>query len=215
MYQRFTDRARKVMMLANQEAQRLNHGYVGTEHILLGLIKENSGVAAHVLKGMGLDLHKIRLEAEKLVQPGPDMIIFGKLPLTPMANEVIEYSVESADELNDHYVGTEHILLGLLKQKQGVSASVLANLRLSENQIRDEVLNLLGRKPIPGVEVQAVAEALKDSEEGWKEIVDSVKLEINSMVARRIMQEQQDVGFLANLDQTKNQESQMKQLKMN
>ena len=93
MYERFTDRARKVMQLANQEAQRFNHEYIGTEHILLGLIKEGSGVAANVLKNLDVDLRKIRLEVEKLVQSGPDMVTMGKLPQTPRAKKVIEYSI--------------------------------------------------------------------------------------------------------------------------
>ena len=112
MYERFTDRARKVMQLANQEAQRFNHEYIGTEHILLGLIKEGSGVAANVLKNLDVDLRKIRLEVEKLVQSGPDMVTMGKLPQTPRAKKVIEYSMEEARNLNHNYVGTEHILLG-------------------------------------------------------------------------------------------------------
>ena len=114
MYERFTDRARKVMQLANQEAQRFNHEYIGTEHVLLGLIKEGSGVAANVLKNLDVDLRKIRLEVEKLVQSGPDMVTMGKLPQTPRAKKVIEYAMEEARNLNHNYVGTEHILLGLL-----------------------------------------------------------------------------------------------------
>jgi len=96
MYERFTDRARKVMQLANQEAQRFNHEYIGTEHILLGLVKEGSGVAANVLKNLDIDLRKIRLEVEKLVQSGPEMVTIGKLPQTPRAKKVIEYSMEEA-----------------------------------------------------------------------------------------------------------------------
>jgi len=144
MYERFTDRARKVMQLANQEAQRFNHEYIGTEHILLGLIKEGSGVAANVLKNLDIDLRKIRLEVEKLVQSGPDMVTMGKLPQTPRAKKVIEYSMEEARNLNHNYVGTEHILLGLLREQEGVAAQVLMNLGLKLEEVRDEVLNLLG-----------------------------------------------------------------------
>ena len=144
MYERFTDRARKVMQLANQEAQRFNHEYIGTEHILLGLIKEGSGVAANVLKNLDVDLRKIRLEVEKLVQSGPDMVTMGKLPQTPRAKKVIEYSMEEARSLNHNYVGTEHILLGLLREQEGVAAQVLMNLGLKLEEVRDEVLNLLG-----------------------------------------------------------------------
>ncbi len=144
MYERFTDRARKVMQLANQEAQRFNHEYIGTEHVLLGLIKEGSGVAANVLKNLDVDLRKIRLEVEKLVQSGPDMVTMGKLPQTPRAKKVIEYSMEEARNLNHNYVGTEHILLGLLREQEGVAAQVLMNLGLKLEEVREEVLNLLG-----------------------------------------------------------------------
>src|SRR5690242_4564922 len=144
MYERFTDRARKVMQLANQEAQRFNHEYIGTEHVLLGLIKEGSGVAANVLKNLDIDLRKIRLEVEKLVQSGPDMVTMGKLPQTPRAKKVIEYSIEEARNLNHNYVGTEHLLLGLLREQEGVAAQVLMNLGLKLEDVREEVLNLLG-----------------------------------------------------------------------
>src|SRR5690242_21063231 len=144
MYERFTDRARKVMQLANQEAQRFNHEYIGTEHILLGLVKEGSGVAANVLKNLDIDLRKIRLEVEKIVQSGPDMVTMGKLPQTPRAKKVIEYSIEEARNLNHNYVGTEHLLLCLLREQEGVAAQVLMNLGLKLEDVREEVLNLLG-----------------------------------------------------------------------
>jgi ATP-dependent Clp protease ATP-binding subunit ClpC len=144
MYERFTDRARKVMQLANQEAQRFNHEYIGTEHILLGLVKEGSGVAANVLKNLDIDLRRIRLEVEKIVQAGPDMVTMGKLPQTPRAKKVIEYSIEEARNLNHNYVGTEHLLLGLLREQEGVAAQVLINLGLKLEDVREEVLNLLG-----------------------------------------------------------------------
>jgi ATP-dependent Clp protease ATP-binding subunit ClpC len=148
MYERFTDRARKVMQLANQEAQRFNHEYIGTEHILLGLVKEGSGVAANVLKNLDIDLRKIRLEVEKIVQSGPDMVTMGKLPHTPRAKKVIEYSIEEARNLNHNYVGTEHLLLGLLREQEGVAAQVLMNLGLKLEDVREEVLNLLGHNPM-------------------------------------------------------------------
>ena len=144
MYERFTDRARKVMQLANQEAQRFNHEYVGTEHVLLGLIKEGSGVAATVLRNMDVDLRKIRNEIEKIVQAGPEMVTMGKLPQTPRAKKVIEYAIEEARNLNHNYVGTEHLLLGLLREQEGVAAQVLMNLNLKLEEVREEVLNLLG-----------------------------------------------------------------------
>ncbi len=144
MFERFTDRARKVMALANQEAQRFNHEYIGTEHILLGLVKEGSGVGATVLKNLEVDIRKLRLEVEKLVKSGPDMVTMGKLPQTPRAKKVIEYAIEEARSLNHNYVGTEHILLGLLRESEGIAAQVLMNLGLKLEDVRQEVLNLLG-----------------------------------------------------------------------
>ncbi|KPL25322.1 MAG: NDP-hexose 4-ketoreductase [Phycisphaerae bacterium SM1_79] len=144
MFERFTDRARKVMALANQEAQRFNHEYIGTEHILLGLVKEGSGVGATVLKNLDVDIKKLRLEVEKLVKSGPDMVTMGKLPQTPRAKKVIEYAIEEARSLNHNYVGTEHILLGLLRESEGIAAQVLMNLGLKLEDVRQEVLNLLG-----------------------------------------------------------------------
>jgi len=149
MFERFTDRARKVMQLANQEAQRFNHEYIGTEHILLGLVKEGSGVAANVLKNLDIDLRKVRTEVEKLVQAGPEMVTIGKLPQTPRAKKVIDYSIEEARNLNHNYVGTEHLLLGLLREQEGVAAQVLMNLGLKLEDVREEVLNLLGHNSMP------------------------------------------------------------------
>ncbi len=149
MYERFTDRARKVMQLASQASQRYNHEYIGTEHILLGLVKEGSGVGANVLKNLDIDLRKICRELEKLVLPGPHLCQLGKLPQTPRAKKVIEYSIEEARNLNHNYVGTEHLLLGLLREEEGVAAQVLMNLGLNLDTVRSEVLNLLGQPASP------------------------------------------------------------------
>jgi ATP-dependent Clp protease ATP-binding subunit ClpC len=110
----YTDRARKVMQLANQEAQRFNHEYIGTEHILLGLVKEGSGVAANVLKNLDIDLRKIRLEVERIVQHGPggEQVVTGRLPHTPRAQKAIEYAAKEARDLNQKAIGPEHLLLG-------------------------------------------------------------------------------------------------------
>jgi ATP-dependent Clp protease ATP-binding subunit ClpC len=162
MFERFTDRARKVMALANQEAQRFNHEYIGTEHILLGLVKEGSGVGANVLKNLDVDLRKVRLEVEKLVKSGPDMVTMGKLPQTPRAKKVIEYAIEEARNLNHNYVGTEHLLLGLLREHDGVAAQVLMNLGLKLEEVREEVLNLLGA----GVESEETQPQEKQASKG-------------------------------------------------
>jgi ATP-dependent Clp protease ATP-binding subunit ClpA len=144
MYERLTDRARKVMGLAKHAAQRLNHEYIGTEHILLGLVEEGSGVAANVLKSLDVSLRKVRKEVEKIVMAGPDAVTMTKLPQTPRAKKVIEYAVEEARSLNHNYVGTEHLLLGLLREQEGIAAQVLLNLGLNLQDVRQEVLNLLG-----------------------------------------------------------------------
>ncbi len=148
MYERFTDRARKVMQLASQEARRFDHEFVGTEHILLGVVAEGAGVAANVLKNLDIDLRKIRHEVEKIVQTGPS---FGEtpaapvaVPLTPRAKKVVEYAIDEAKHLGHNYVGSEHILLGLLREDEGVAAQVLANLNVTHAAIREEVMNLLG-----------------------------------------------------------------------
>src|SRR6516225_6605564 len=121
MYERFTDRARKVMQLANQEAQRFSREYIGTEHILLGLVQEGSGVAANVLKNLDVDLRRIRPEVERTVTPGPtgeDPSPIGRRPQEPRAKKVIEYSIEEARNLDHNYVGTGHLLLGLLREEE-------------------------------------------------------------------------------------------------
>ena len=144
MFDRFTDRARKVMALARKEAQRFNHDFIGTEHILLGLIQEGSGVAANVLKNLGVEINRIRAEIEKNVQSGPSMVTMGQLPFTPRAKKVLELSMEEANELGHNYIGTEHLLLGLLRENDGVAAQVLMDLNIKLEDVRNEVLELLG-----------------------------------------------------------------------
>ena len=132
------------MALARKEAQRLNHDFIGTEHILLGLIQEGSGVAANVLKNLGVEIDKIRREIEKNVQSGPSMVTMGQLPFTPRAKKVLELSMEEANELGHNYIGTEHLLLGLIRENEGVAATVLMDLNLKLEDVRAEVLELLG-----------------------------------------------------------------------
>lgn len=152
MFNRFTERARKVILLAKEEAKRFNHDYIGTEHILLGLIREGEGVAAAVLENLGLDPEKIRLEVEKLVQPGPSTVISGDIPFTPKAKKVIELAMDEARNLGHNYIGTEHLLLGLIREGEGVASQVLLNLSLDLNKVRDEVMQLLG-SATPGFEM--------------------------------------------------------------
>jgi ATP-dependent Clp protease ATP-binding subunit ClpC len=157
MYERFTDRARKIMQFANSEAVRFNHEYIGTEHVLLGLVREGSGVAANVLKNLDIDLHKLRREVEKIVQAGPDMVTIGKKPHTPRVKRVIELAIAEARRMGHNYVGSEHLLLGLIGEEEGVAAQVLMNMGLSLSGLRQEVLALLGQtSDEPGEEPLAV-----------------------------------------------------------
>ncbi|MGR3218308.1 MAG: ATP-dependent Clp protease ATP-binding subunit [Candidatus Anammoxibacter sp.] len=147
MFDRFTDRARKVMALAREEARRFNHEYIGTEHILLGLVKEGSGVAANVLQNLDVELQKVRLEVENIVQTGSDLISVGQLPFTPRVKKALEFSMEEARVLGHNYIGTEHLLLGLIREQEGVAAQVLLNLGLKLDRVREEIIGLLGQEP--------------------------------------------------------------------
>jgi ATP-dependent Clp protease ATP-binding subunit ClpC len=151
MFDKFTDRARKVMALAREEAKKFNHEYIGTEHILLGLVKEGSGVAANVLQNLDIDLKKIRLEIEKIVQTGPDLVSVGQLPFTPRVKKVLEYAIEEARAMGHNYIGTEHQLLGLLREQEGVAAQVLLNLGVKLDDVREEVIELLGSESAENV----------------------------------------------------------------
>jgi hypothetical protein len=144
LYERFTDRARKVMQLANQEAQRFNRPSVGPEHILIGLVKEGQGIAAAVLKTLGVNLAGIRQETEKRIPPSPDMITMGKLPQSPQAKAIIGRALLEAQLLHHEYVGTEHLLLGLCREEDGIVADVLAAHGLELSTVRATVQNLLG-----------------------------------------------------------------------
>ena len=144
MYERCTDRFRKVMQLANQEAQRFNHEYIGTEHLLLGLIREGSGVAANALNNLNINLKKVRKQVQNLIQSGPEMITMGKLPQTPRAKKVIESAKQHATNMKHHFIGTEHLILGLLAVDEGVAAQVLVNMGVRLEEVQQEVLNLLG-----------------------------------------------------------------------
>ena len=136
----FTPRAQQVLALARKEADRFNHNYVGTEHILLGLIKLGQGVAVSVLQNMGLDLETVRMEVEKQVGSGPESKISGNIPYTPRVKKVLSLSNKEAEQLDHSYIGTEHILLGLLREGEGVAARVLASLNVDINQTRQEIL---------------------------------------------------------------------------
>src|SRR5213594_1236557 len=139
----FTPRAQQVLALARKEADRFNHNFVGTEHLLLGLIKLGQGVAVNVLQKMGLDLETVRMEVEKQVGTGPDQKMIGNIPYTPRVKKVLALASKEAKALNHSYVGTEHLLLGLLREGEGVAAQVLRNLDVNLEKARNEILKEL------------------------------------------------------------------------
>ncbi len=144
MFEKFTDRARQVIILARKEADRFNHNYIGTEHILLGLIKLGEGVAVNVLRKMGLDFETVRMEVERAVGTGPETKMIGDIPLTARAKRVIELALDEAKKLSHTYIGTEHLLLGLLREGEGVAAKILQSLNVDIEAARAEVLKELG-----------------------------------------------------------------------
>jgi ATP-dependent Clp protease ATP-binding subunit ClpA len=147
MYERFTGRARKVMQLANQDAQRFNHEYIGTEHILLGLLKEGNGVGPCALKRLGIDLNTVRRETEKHIHSHllNSESAMGRLPLTPRAKKALDYAIEEARALFFSYVGTEHILLGLIREAEGIGGTVLLGMGVTLDKMREETKRMTGR----------------------------------------------------------------------
>ena len=140
----FTPRAQQVLALARKEADRFNHNFVGTEHLLLGLIKLGQGVAVNVLQKMGLDLETVRMEVEKQVGTGPDQKMIGNIPYTPRVKKVLALAAKEARALNHTYVGTEHILLGLLREEEGLAARVLESLDITVERVRAQVVRIVG-----------------------------------------------------------------------
>jgi ATP-dependent Clp protease ATP-binding subunit ClpC len=144
-FEKFTERARKVLSLAQEEAQRFNHNYIGTEHLLLGLVREGEGVAAQVLSTLGVELNKVRSAVEFIIGRG-DRIVLGEIGLTPRAKKVIELAVDEARRLNHHYIGTEHLLLGLVREGEGIAAGVLESLGVNLEKVRTTTIQILANK---------------------------------------------------------------------
>ena len=142
MFERFTDRARRVVVLAQDEARRLNQNYIGTEHLLLGLIHEGDGIAARALETMGISLEAVRAQVIEIIGEG-EQPTTGHIPFTPRARKVLEFSMREALQLGHNYIGTEHILLGLLREGDGVAAQVLIKLGADLNNVRQTVIELL------------------------------------------------------------------------
>ncbi len=161
-FDKFTERARKVLQLAQEEAQRFNHNYIGTEHLLLGLVREGEGVAAKVLANLGVDLNKVRSAVEFIIGRG-DRTVTGDIGLTPRAKKVIELSVDEARRLGHHYVGTEHLLLGLVREGEGIAAGVLMSLGITMERARASVLELLAAHPgAPSNDAETSAETAQE-----------------------------------------------------
>jgi ATP-dependent Clp protease ATP-binding subunit ClpA len=146
VFERYTDRARRVVVLAQEEARRLNHNYIGTEHILLGLIHEGEGVAAKTLESLGISLKAVRQQVEEIIGPGQQPLS-GHYPFTPRVNKVLELASREALQLGHNYIGTEHILLGLVREGEGVAAQVLVKLGADLNRVRQQVVQLLHGYP--------------------------------------------------------------------
>ena len=151
MFNRFTDRAKRVIIMAREEAARLNHGYIGTEHLLLGLCKMGEGVAVTTLQSFSMDLDTIRMEVEKLIQPGPGTMTVGEIPFTPAAKKVIDLAMDECRTLGHNYIAMEHILLGLIREGEGVGSRVLIGMGLELKKVRARVLEILGEATGGGV----------------------------------------------------------------
>ncbi len=164
MNNKFTERVRKVLSLARDEAGRLHHDYIGSEHILLGLIREGEGVAAAVLSQIGLDLDTIRIKVEELVKPGGSTLTIGDVPYTSVAKKVLEYAIEEARAMKHSYVGTEHLLLGLLREDSGMAAKVLSALGVNAEIVRQETLKLLGGESFEAGEAEPSAGSSPEAE---------------------------------------------------
>lgn len=153
MFNRFTEQAKRAILLAQEEANRLNHGYLGTEHILLGLIRENEGIAANALKNSGIDLARVRQEVEKIVSRGEAASFLGQISFTFRANRALQLAAKEARQLGHNYLGTEHLLLGLTKDKESLAAQILMGLGVDLDQLRQEVINQLGELPSSAAKV--------------------------------------------------------------
>src|SRR4051795_11222845 len=143
-FDKFTERARKVLQLAQEEAHRFNHNYIGTEHLLLGLVREGDGVAARVLGNMGVQLPKVRSAVEFIIGRG-EQAPTGEIGLTPRAKKVLELAIDEARRLNHHYIGTEHLLLGLVREGEGIAAGVLESLGVNLEKVRAQVMQVVNQ----------------------------------------------------------------------
>jgi ATP-dependent Clp protease ATP-binding subunit ClpC len=176
MFKRFTERARRVIILAREEAERHHHEYLGTEHILLGMLKDGGGIAITVLQKAGLSIDQIRLEVERHLPRNANSLIVGEIPFTPKAKKVLEYAVEEARLMGHNYIGTEHLLLGLLKEKEGIAAKVLNTLGIRLVETREKILNLL-QEPATKTKEKSKTPALDEFGRDLTELAQAGKLD--------------------------------------
>ena len=165
MFERFTERARQVVVLAQDEARALKHNYIGTEHILLGLLREEEGLAARVLESLDITVEEVRAQVARIVGQG-DEVTTGQIPFTPRAKKVLELALREALSLGHNYIGTEHILLGLVRENEGVAARILLDFDADAEKIRNEIIRMLsgpGRRQGPGGAAAPAGEKSKSS----------------------------------------------------
>jgi ATP-dependent Clp protease ATP-binding subunit ClpA len=218
MFERFTDRARRVVVLAQEESRMLNHNYIGTEHILLGLIHEGEGAAAQTLESLGISLEAVRDEVREMIGQGTSAPA-GHIPFTPRAKKVLELSLREALHLQHDYIGTEHILLGLIREGEGVAAQVLQKLGADLSATRKKVLEVLSDqfRPGPTIETTEVAERLARVEEVERRAVevaaefdsDEVEPEHHWIAALRLNLEQMEEAVEAYRAKLRNAESRL------
>jgi ATP-dependent Clp protease ATP-binding subunit ClpC len=149
VFERFTERARQVVVLAQEEARALRHNYIGTEHLLLGLLREEEGIAARVLESLGVTIERVRVQVGRIVGQG-DKVETGQIPFTPRAKRVLELALREALSLGHNWIGTEHVLLGIAREDDGVAKQILLDLGVDADRIRDEVIRTLGGAPRAG-----------------------------------------------------------------
>jgi ATP-dependent Clp protease ATP-binding subunit ClpC len=151
VFERFTERAKQVVVLAQDEARALRHNYIGTEHILLGLLREEEGLAARVLESLDITVEEVRAQVARIIGPGDEPIVSGQIPFTPRAKKVLELSLREALALKHNYIGTEHILLGLVRENEGVAARILLDFDADAEKIRSEIMRVLSGPGGPGL----------------------------------------------------------------
>jgi ATP-dependent Clp protease ATP-binding subunit ClpC len=151
VFERFTERAKQVVVLAQDEARALRHNYIGTEHILLGLLREEEGLAARVLESLDITVEEVRAQVARIIGRGDEPIVSGQIPFTPRAKKVLELSLREALSLKHNYIGTEHILLGLVRENEGVAARILLDFDADAEKIRNEIMRVLSGPGGPGV----------------------------------------------------------------